>query len=127
MLMFGNKPCLSVLRVGLGFCVSLQVSCVAVMGQSCASSVVPADGAIGRIDPGNNTLLRPHDLKITLQKGVLWHCQGNCGFICFEEYFGFFELETNCLPYEMRVCGGRAWGGGKQFWSREHFSVLGIC
>lgn len=62
MLMFGNKPCLSALREGLGFSVSLQgwYMCGS-HGQDlhsiCPLSLLLADRATGRINTGNNTLL----------------------------------------------------------------------
>ena len=75
MLMFGDKPCLSALRVRLGFYVSLQGShTCGSHGRDthsiCPPSVLLADRATGRINTGYDTLLRPHNLKNTLQKGV---------------------------------------------------------
>lgn len=73
---FGDEPCPLALRVGLGFHVSLQVkyTCGSHGQDSCSIcplSVLPTDRAIGRIDTGNNMLLRPRNLEMTLQKEVL--------------------------------------------------------
>jgi len=69
--MFGNKLCPSALGLELGF---RSLSRSHTSGQDsdciCPLSVLPAGRAIGRIDAGNNTLLRPCNLKMTLQKGV---------------------------------------------------------
>lgn len=71
MLMFGDKPCLSALRVGLDFSILLQ-GYVGTHGQDshsfCPFSSLLADRATGRISTGNNTLLQPHNVKAILQE-----------------------------------------------------------
>lgn len=72
MLVFGNKPCLSALRVGLGFSILLQG--YGSHGQDscsiCPFSLLLADRAPGRTNTGTNTLLQPCIVKTTLQKQV---------------------------------------------------------